>query len=217
MRVHDISTPLCDATPVWPGDPSPQITRASSMDRRDAANVTLMKINAHTGTHIDAPYHMIPGGQSVENIGFDVLMGEALVIRVEEAEALSADVLESLNIPSDTRRVLFRTRNSQRDRRKFRKNAVAVTRDGAHWLVSHGLRLVGIDYISIAPFDDPLEPHRILLRGGIVPLEGIILSHVESGFYELVCLPLLIPGADGAPARAILIEKGMSCRSKADG
>jgi arylformamidase len=133
-----------------------------------------------------------------------------LVVHALEADALSADVLEGLGIPPGTERVLFRTRNSDRwarDEREFDRRFVAITEDGARWLKARGVRLVGVDYLSVAPFDDVVPTHKILLGAGTVPVEGLNLSGVAQGVYQLVCLPLKIVGSDGAPARAILIEE----------
>ena len=122
---------------------------------------------------------------------------------------LSTEVLGGLQIPSGTKRVLFRTRNSDhwaRGAREFAEDFVAITEGGARWLVERGVRLVGIDYLSVGPFNAPAPTHRILLRAGVILLEGLNLSGVAAGVYQLVCLPLRILGADGAPARAILTD-----------
>lgn len=167
------------------------------------ATLTRLDMGAHTGRHVDAPAHFIPTGSGVDALDLDVLVGPALVVHVLEADVLSADVLERLAIPSGTERVLFRTRNSHRwagGEREFDESFVATSEDGAHWLVEHGVRLVGIDYLSVAPFDEPVPTHLILLRAGVIAVEGLNLSGIASGLYQLVCLPLKIAGSDGAPA-----------------
>ncbi|MBC8449189.1 MAG: cyclase family protein, partial [Chloroflexi bacterium] len=206
---HDISLPISETLIVWPGDPPVRITQPAHLDRGDPYTVSRLDISAHTGTHVDAPVHFIPNGSAVDALDLNVLLGPARVVQVLEVDALSAQVLEGLAIPPGTERLLFRTRNSDRwarREREFAPDFVAITEDGARWLVARGVRLVGVDYLSVAPFDDPLPAHHVLLTAGVVALEGLNLSGVAPGEYQLVCLPLKIAGGDGAPARAILIE-----------
>jgi arylformamidase len=214
MAIHDISLPISESLIVWPGDAPIRITHASHLDRGDVATVTRLDMGAHTGTHVDAPAHFIPGGCGVDSLDLHVLTGPALVVHAPKANALSAGVLAGLPIPPGTRRVLFRTRNSDRWARggrelapEFRTDFVAITEDGARWLVERGVRLVGVDYLSVGPFDGLVATHQILLRAGVVAVEGLNLSEVTPGLYRLVCLPLKIVGGDGAPARAILIDQ----------
>jgi arylformamidase len=210
MQIHDISLPISKSIVVWPGDPPVRITQPLHLDRGDEATVSHLDMGAHTGTHVDAPAHFIRGGSGVDVLDLNVLVGPALVVHALEVDALSAEVLAALPIPPGTERVLFRTRNSElwaRGEREFQEDFVAITGDGARWLIERGIRLVGIDYLSVAPFDDVTPTHQALLWAGIVPLEGLNLSNVDPGTYQLACLPLKIAGADGAPARAILIEQ----------
>ena len=219
MPIHDISLVISESLIVWPGDPGVKITQTSHLDkgtvpagtaRCDVATVTRLDMGAHTGTHVDAPCHFVPGGLGVDALDLEILVGPALVVQALEADALSADVLEELAIPPGAERVLFRTRNSDRwvrGEREFYENFVAITEDGAHWLVERGVRLVGIDYLSVGPFDEPVPTHQILLRAGVIAVEGLNLSGIAPGVYQLVCLPLKIAGSDGAPARAILIDQ----------
>jgi len=209
MAIHDISLPISESLVVWPGDPGVRITQPFHLDRGDAATVTRLDMGAHTGTHVDAPAHFIPGGSGVDALDLDVLVGPALVVHALEVDALSADALDGLQIPPGTERVLFRTRNSDRwecGNLEFVEDFVAITEDGARWLVERGVRLVGIDCLSVGPFNAPAPTHRNLLRADVIPVEGLNLSGVAAGVYQLVCLPLRIVGADGAPARAILMD-----------
>lgn len=209
MPIYDISLPLSPSLVVWPGDPPVAITQPSSMARGDSFSLTRMDISAHTGTHVDAPAHFVAGGAGVDSLDLDVLIGPALVVDARSANTLSAAVLESLAIPAGTQRVLFRTRNSELWREShtvFDVDYVAVLADGAAWLVEHGVRLVGVDYLSVAPFAESAPTHQILLAAGVIAVEGLNLSEIEPGAYQLVCLPLKIAGADGAPARAVLIR-----------
>jgi arylformamidase len=210
VPIHDISLPISESLVVWPGDPALKITQPRHLDKGDMVTVTRLDMGAHTGTHVDAPAHFVPGGLGVDALDLNVLVGPALVVHALETDTLSANVLEQLPIPPGTERVLFHTRNSDRwarGEREFDEDFVAITEDGAHWLVSRGVRLVGIDYLSVASFGELASTHQILLRAGVVAVEGLNLSGIAPGVYQLVCLPLKIAGSDGAPARAILIEE----------
>jgi arylformamidase len=209
MKAIDISLPISESLVVWPGDPPPRITQPAHLGRGDMLTMTHLDMGAHTGTHVDAPAHFIAGGPGVDAIDLNVLVGPALVVHVPEVNALSARVLEKLSIPLGTERVLFRTRNSDqwaRGGNEFLEGFTAITEDGARWLVEHAIRLVGVDCLSVGPLDDPVPTHLVLLLAGIVIVEGLNLSAVAPGVYRLVCLPLKIVGADGAPARVILID-----------
>ena len=210
MAIYDISLPISESLVVWPDDPGIQLTHASHLDRGDPCTVTHLSLGAHTGTHVDAPAHFISGGPGIERLDLEVLVGPALVVHALEVDALSADVLEGLNIPPGTERLLFRTRNSAcwaRGDADFDESFVAITEDGARWLVERGVRLVGIDYLSVGPFRDTIGTHQVLLGAGVIALEGLDLGRIVPGVYQLYCLPLKIVGCDGAPARAILTER----------
>jgi arylformamidase len=209
MSIYDVSLLISELLPVWPGDPPIRLTQPLHLDRGDSATVTRLDLGAHTGTHVDAAVHFVSGGSGIDALDLDMLVGPALVVHALEVDALSGDVLERLAIPAGTRRVLFRTRNSDlwaRGHKEFDTNYVAVTKDGAEWLIDHGIQLVGVDYLSVAPFEDVVPTHRILLEAGVIPVEGLNLSEIEAGIYQLVCLPLKIAGSDGAPARVVLID-----------
>lgn len=209
MAIHDISLAISPTLPVWPGDPAIALTQPAHMDRGDVYTLTRIDISVHTGTHLDAPAHFIPGGSGVETLDLDVLIGPALVVDARDTDQLTAAVLQRLPIPPGTRRVLFHTRNSDRWARgetAFAEDYVAVTTDAAQWLVDRDIRLVGVDYLSVSPYDDPIPTHRILLGAGVIPVEGLNLHDIAPGAYQLVCLPLKIQGSDGAPARAVLID-----------
>ncbi len=208
MRIYDISVPLSPQLPTWPGDPPVELERLADMAAGESANVSRLSTSLHAGTHVDAPLHYLPEGQSVDNLPLRVLMGRAYVVHLPRARVLDAATLEKAGIPPRTRRVLFRTRNSnlwRSGQRAFRQDFVAIDASGARWLVNKGLQLVGVDYLSVAPFGATEETHRILLAAGVVVVEGLDLSDVRQGRYTLYCLPLRIQGAEGAPARAILV------------
>ncbi len=209
MPIHDISLPVSDTLAVWPKDPPVRITRPRTFEKGDHAQVSHLDLGAHTGTHIDTPAHFIPGGSNLDELDLDILVGPALVVDAGQAGQLTPAVLETLDIPRGTVRLLFRTRNSslwKQDPGTFHEDFVAISEAGARWLIDRGVRLVGIDYLSVAPYADTGPTHRALLGAGIIPLEGLNLSEIVPGIYQLVCLPLRIAGAEGAPARAILID-----------
>ncbi len=211
MKIHDISLPVSEELPVWPGDPRVAIDSLTHLERGDVCTVSRLSCSVHSGTHVDGPAHFIKGGATVDSLDLDTLLGPALVVDTGPAREISASLLAGLLIPKDTERLLFRTLNSEiwnRQEQEFVKDFVAISADGARWLKEKAIRLVGIDYLSVAPFADGVATHRILLQGGIVLLEGLNLAGITPGIYQLVCLPLKLVGGDGAPARAVLIEEG---------
>jgi arylformamidase len=210
MRTYDISLTITPDLPTWPGDPQIVLERFSKMEEGAACNVTQISACVHIGTHVDAPYHFLGDGtQTVDQIPLSLLTGRAYVLHLpDQVDLITAAVLEQAAIPPRTRRLLFKTRNSAYWRagvNRFQEDFVAISPDGAQFIVEHGIRLVGVDYLSVAPFAAPEPTHELLLKGGVVVIEGLNLSQVSQGRYTLYCLPLKIAGADGAPARAILI------------
>jgi arylformamidase len=210
MTIHDISLTISPNLPIWPGDPPLELEQFESMDKGGHNNITKMSSCVHIGTHVDAPRHFLNDGRTVEQLPLDVLTGPCYVAQLPDGiEAITAEVLDRTEITSEMKRVLFGTRNSHLwaiGESKFQTDFVAITEDGAEWLVERGVQLVGVDYLSVAPYSDSIPTHTILLRAGVVLVEGLNLSSVMRGFYDLYCLPLKIAGSDGAPARAILIQ-----------
>jgi arylformamidase len=209
MRTYDITLTISPDMVVWPKDPPITLNRFSKIKEGAEANISHIQMSVHTGTHIDAPFHFLDEGDTVEKIPIDLLFGRAYVLHLpDEVDLITRELVENSTIPPRTKRVLFRTRNSEiwkSNRKTFDKNFVALAPDAAEYLVRRGVKLVGIDYLSIAPFEDSVPTHYTLLRAGIVVLEGLDLSEVRQGRYTLYCLPLKIEGVDGAPARAILV------------
>lgn len=209
MKTYDITLPISPGMPVWPGDPPVILEQVSSMDAGAHDNVSRLGCSVHTGTHVDAPHHFLNDHRTVDALSLDVLTGPAQVIQIpEEVDLITADILEKAAVPSGTSRLLLKTRNSrlwERRENEFVMDFVGISVDGAEWLVRAGLKLVGIDYLSIAPYKQSLLTHQVLLKPGIIILEGVDLSAVSAGIYDLICLPLKLAGSDGAPARAILI------------
>jgi arylformamidase len=211
MRILDISLPISPSLPVWPGDPAIVLEAAESMDQGAEYNMTRLSASVHIGTHVDAPHHFLNDHRTVENLPLEALTGPCFVAQLpDEVDAITAEALEGLPLPEGTTRLLFGTRNSRlwaRGVTEFQTDFVAITKDGAEWLVARGIQLVGVDYLSVSPYDDSVPTHTVLLQAGVVIVEGLDLSQVPRGFYDLYCLPLKLVGADGAPARAILISK----------
>jgi len=207
---HDISLPLDSDLATWPGSPGVLTTSRMSIERGDAANVTQLSMDVHSGTHVDAPCHFIDTGQSIDELGLDPFVGPAVVLDTGPAKEIDGAVLDAAAIPPDTKRLLLRTVNSsQPARAPFREDYAALTLDGAEWLVdARDLELVGIDYLSIQRYTEPPDVHQTLLGSGLAILEGLDLRGVAPGAYELVCLPLRLIGVEGAPARAILMSRG---------
>jgi arylformamidase len=210
VRIYDISLTISPELPVWPGDTKILVERVQKMEEGAGSNVSRLSMSAHVGTHVDAPFHFLGGDTlTIERLPLDVLTGRAYVLSLgSEVDLVTASVLEQAGVPPRTRRLLIKTRNSDlwvKRESEFRTDFVALSADGARYLVQRGLKLVGVDYLSVAPFDQGAPTHEILLRAGVVALEGLDLSAVSSGRYALYCLPLKVAGADGAPARTILI------------
>jgi arylformamidase len=210
MQIWDVSVTIDKQLPVWPGDPAVKVERVEKIEDGENANVSRIEMGAHTGTHVDAPYHFLMDGAKVDTLALDVLVGPALVVRIPDSVAvLDRTAIAAANIPSGVTRVLFKTRNSAfwaHTGAEFQPGFVAIDADGAQALVERGIKLVGIDYLSIAPFKHSRPTHQILLAAAMIIIEGLDLSKVQAGEYRLVCLPLKLGGAEGAPARTILVR-----------
>ncbi len=208
----DISLPLRNAMLHWPTDAPPKVQRIQDVDRGDPVTLTKLTVTSHTGTHIDAPLHFIPHGETIDHMPLDTTVGPARIIEINDEESIKPRDLAVHRIRRG-QRILFKTRNSSRVYRTddFVEDYVFLTIEAARFLVEKGVRLVGVDCLSVGAIKDPDsldETHRVLLGGGIYILEGLDLSRVEAGRYELVCLPLRLARGDGAPARAILRPAG---------
>ena len=210
MTIYDLTVPLTNEMATYPGDPGVQITDWSSLAKGGSANVTRLNFGAHTGTHVDAPAHFIEGAAKSELLALDALIGEAQVIDVPDSclsigKEFVSDVHES-----GASRVLFKTRNSkfwQEHATEFRQDFTYLELEAAEYLAEQGVKLVGIDYLSIEQFGQKQHPtHLALLSRGIVIVEGLNLTGISAGRYELICLPMRIRSGqgDGAPARAVL-------------
>jgi arylformamidase len=203
----DVSVPLTTGMAHWPGDPEPSFERISDMEAGAEANVTLCRMTAHTGTHMDAPGHFLAGGGGIDEFPLEVGIGRARVISMPpNVRAIGRAELEGTGIRRGER-VLLKTRNSSGrwDDREFQPDFAALNESAARLLSEVGVALVGVDYLSVGLFEgDGVETHRALLGAGIWIVEGLNLAGVEDGDYDMVCLPLRIQGCDGSPVRAAL-------------
>jgi len=209
-NIIDISVPLHSGIPTWPGSPGFRLFQTMRMDDGEVANVSQLETDVHIGTHVDAPWHFVAGGKTIEQLSLEVLMGTAVVGYLPEVSAVTPEDLEALALPRQTKRLLLRTRNSQlwaNEVSEFQTDFVALTADAAQWVVNQGIQLIGVDYLSVQRYYDSPLTHEILLGAGVVIVEGLNLTDVTPGLYDLVCLPLKLVGSDGAPARAVLIQK----------
>jgi arylformamidase len=212
QRIYDISLPVITNMPVWPGSQKFSLTWVKK-EETDGVNESHISLNSHTGTHIDMPYHFMESGKRVGDILLNRLMGKAAVVEHFGAEAIGIDFLSTVTLPAGCTKLLFKTRNSScysSGQDKFREDYIALSPAGAEWFVRNGIDLVGIDSLSIQSFTDKENlVHKMLLGNNIIILEGLCLRDVSRGVYELIVLPLNIPEAEAAPARAILLKGGM--------
>jgi arylformamidase len=209
-KILDITLTVTPDLPVWPGDPKVSLERFNKMEEGAVCNISRMALGVHTGTHMDAPFHFVHGAETMESLPLELLIGSALVVAVpENCMAITDEVLKQAKIPVGCARVLFKTRNShfwQEIPLRFHTDFTAISPDGAEWLVKNGIKFVGVDYLSVAAFNQGAPTHQVLLKAGVIILEGVNLAGITAGTYQLVCLPMKLGGSDGAPARAVLIQ-----------
>ncbi len=208
MSLIDVSVRLSETTPTFPGNPRFTCEPIKRTAMGDSANVTALQMGTHTGTHVDAPRHFFDAKPGVDELALDVLMGPALVVAVPgPRRGVEASDFAGVELNGDTR-VLLKTANSALWQSPiFHSDFAYLDESGARWLLDRGVRLVGIDYLSIEQYKRVGAPvHHLLLQAGVVIVEGLNLSQVAAGRYEMFCLPLDISGADGAPARVVLRE-----------
>ena len=204
MKLIDVSVPLDAQLPTYPHNTPFTLEPIKRLARGDSSNVSTLHMSAHTGTHVDAPRHFFDDGAGTEALPLELLIGRARVIDVS-SRAVGAEDLSAIDL-SDDIRVLIKTRNSRLwGSSEFQADYVGVTESGAKHLVEHGIKVVGVDYLSVEQFHNPGAPaHHVLLGAGVIVIEGLDLRQVEPGIYEMLCLPLRVVGSDGAPARVVL-------------
>lgn len=216
MEIYDVTVPLDERVPIYPGDPPLRVQRVASLAGGAVCNLSRLDCGVHTGTHVDAPGHFIDGAPGVDGLPLEAMLGPVEVVDATSLPGLiDAAALADLGVsaraadpaggPGRIDRLIFKTRNSQLwSSPEFTEDFVGVTANAAAMLVERGVRLVGIDYLSISPPGDPTPTHRVLLEAGVVILEGLDLRAVPPGRYGLMCLPIRLVGSDGAPARVVL-------------
>ena len=208
-KIYDISMPISKDMVLWPDDPGVSLERTDKLEDGAISNVTKMDFGLHTGTHIDAPYHFLEKGITVDKIPLTKLIGATFVVEVPNSVTyLDGFILESMGLDFSIKRILFKTNNSDllMNSNTFNDNYVALDDSGAEYLVENGVELVGIDYLSIASINKIESVHKRLLNAGIVILEGINLFEIKEGVYQMYCLPLSLIGVEASPTRVILMD-----------
>ena len=205
MKIYDVTVPLSKDIVIYPGDPHVKIERRTTINKNEAkANLSRISFGSHTGTHIDAPFHFIEDGVTVDKLPLELLIGRARVVEVT-APLIDEAVLDEFDFTADAR-VLFKTRNSYLwNKKSFVEEFVYITPGAARLLVNEGIKVVGIDYLSVEKFGvEDFQTHHTLLAAGTMIIEGLDLREIEPGNYEMICLPLKVKDGDGAPARVVL-------------
>ena len=209
-KIHDVTVTYSADIPPFPGNPTPVLRRLRSMDDGGRNNVSLLETYVHGGTHVDAPIHFIQDGYAMEDVPLETMIGPCRVAYFPDADAITSAMLDGLDLPADLMRLILRTRDSafwDDPTRQYPENFVALTPDAAEWIVERGIRLVGIDTLSIERYREAgAATHKALLGAEVVIVEGLDLRGIAPGDYELICMPLKLKGSDGAPARVALIE-----------
>lgn len=204
----DISLSVGKQTPIWPGSIGSTFKALQSIGEGSESNVTGWNTDLHVGTHVDAPKHFLREGATLDSFPLETFYGPTYVVEISEADALDANTLAQANIPQSAVKVLFKTKNSlfwKAGEKTFQQSYVGLAPDGARWVVERGIQLVGIDYLSIARFQDIRETHEILLSKKIAILEGLDLHAVSAGWYTLCCFPIKLENTEAAPVRAVLL------------
>jgi len=209
MKIYDISLDISEKLPVWPGDPKIGIEKKCSIENGDICNVTSIILGVHTGTHIDAPYHFVNDGRKTDEIKIQEFIGECLVVEIDTDDFIKKEHLMDINLDG-IEKILFKTKNSilwETKVEEFNENFISLDLSAAEYLVNKGIKLIGVDYLSIEGFfSKDAIVHKTLLGNNIIVVEGLNLFGIESKKYELICLPIKLVACDGSPARVILKE-----------
>jgi arylformamidase len=209
MRIHDISLPIEPGLPTWPTSEGFHVRSVMRIAAGDSSNVSVVEMDVHTGTHVEAPLHFLEDGAPLDTVPVERFVGPARVVEVD-GEVVTAAALEALGIEANPPRLLIRTANSDRWAKgwgPFDPVYVALTADAAQWIVDRGFQLVGLDHISIQRYQDGPETHQILMGAGVTILEGLNLDDVAAGEYTLVAAPVRLVGVEAAPTRALLLDR----------
>ncbi len=206
-RIFDVSMTIHPGMLTWPGNPPLVLERVKDIGKGDSSNVSFLQMGTHTATHVDAPRHFLPQGASVDAIDPARFVGPARLFQLGDISSVTRDILADLDLQG-IKRVLLGTRNSSLlDRPSFTSDFAFISADAAHYLVELEIDLVGLDYLSVEEYQKEGRPtHHALLEAGVIVIEGLDLDAVPPGEYEIICLPLKLKGADGAPARVLLRE-----------
>lgn len=205
MKLIDVSVPIDSHLATYPGDTPFTLQAIKRCARGDSANLSTLHMSAHTGTHVDAPRHFFDDGGGVETLPLEILCGRTRIIELTTRRSVTAEDLAPFDLSEDVR-LLLKTHNSRLwGTPEFHTDFIGVTEGGARFLVDRGVKVLGIDYLSVEDYETPGAPaHHVLLGGGTIVIEGLNLRDVEPGIYEMFCLPLPVVGSDGAPARVVL-------------
>ena len=206
MKIYDISLTLSPRSIRWVTGQPLELIERKRMSRGDSNNSSSIHTSVHAGTHVDAPFHFVPNGITIESLPLETFIGPARVCAVRPGTHITAADVAKANLQGESR-VLFKTRNSQLLKKgAYDPNFAPFSVDGAMALVELGVKLVGLDYLSAAAANEQVPVHRAFLDHGVILLEGVDLSEVPPGRYELFCPPVKLAGSDGAPCRAVLRE-----------
>src|SRR5215204_1089757 len=205
MKLIDVSVPLDAALPTYPSNTPFSLEPMKRMARGESSNVSTLHMSAHGGTHVDAPRHFFDDRPGAEALPLEMLIGRTRVVEVGSRSSISAGDLSAIDLSEDVR-LLIKTQNSRLwGSAQFHSDYVGISESGARHLVDRGIKVVGVDYLSVEQFRAPGAPaHHVLLGAGTIVIEGLNLAGVDPGIYEMICLPLRIVGADSAPARVVL-------------
>jgi arylformamidase len=205
----DVSVPLHNKMHHWPGDPPPYVTTHVSTAKGDVCNVSAFFMSSHTGTHMDAPLHFLHGAKTMDDLPFDAVIGPARVVEIKDKTAIAPRELKKLKLRKGER-ILFKTRNSAKSwsQPEFDKDFIYISKEGAAVIAEAGVQTVGVDYLSVGGFyKDGIETHHILLGAEVWIIEGLDLSKIKPGNYDLLCLPIKFAKGDGAPSRCLLRKR----------
>ena len=202
----DVSVGLRSGMVHWPGDPEVKIDRMLKIESGDDCNVSTIFMSLHTGTHIDSPYHFVKSGEAIHELPLSAVIGKARVIEITDSESIKPEELR-LHRVRKGERILFKTLNSKRCWKsdKFVEDFVYISTESLKYLVDRKVRTIGVDYLSVGGYNKNInQVHEVLLKAGIWIIEGLDLSSVKEGYYELICLPIKVEKGDGAPARTVM-------------
>jgi arylformamidase len=201
----DVSVDLCSELPTWPGDPTLNISKFADMDKGKVCNVTQLSLSAHTGTHMDSPRHFVKDGKTMSDWPLESTTGVVKVFEITDKESIKVAEIKDFDIQKGDK-VIFKTPNSSYEwfKQPFNNNFVCFSTEAAEYLAKKQIMTVGIDYLSVGGLKNGVEVHNFMLNAGLWIIEGLYLKDIKPGRYELLCMPIKLKGADGAPARAFM-------------